>query len=79
MATVRIRTQQLTVHAILGATLAYVNGGNPAAGGSAAVASEAAATYLKPTNTKTKKNTRMPMENLKPTACLKRLKPKFEI
>nr|WP_228198633.1 polymorphic toxin-type HINT domain-containing protein [Acinetobacter baylyi] len=33
-------------HAILGAALAYVNNGNPAAGGSAAVASEAAAGYL---------------------------------
>ena len=33
-------------HAILGATLAYLNGGNPAAGGSAAVASEAAADYF---------------------------------
>ncbi|MEG2263672.1 MAG: VENN motif pre-toxin domain-containing protein [Acinetobacter sp.] len=33
-------------HAILGATLAYVNGGNPAAGGTAAVASEAAANYF---------------------------------
>ena len=31
---------------ILGATLAYLNGGNPAAGGSAAVASEAAADYF---------------------------------
>ncbi len=37
---------QLTAHAILGATLAYVNGGNPAAGGSAAVAAESAADYL---------------------------------
>ena len=37
---------QMVSHAILGATLAYVNGGNPAAGGSAAVASEAAATYF---------------------------------
>ncbi len=37
---------QLVSHAILGAALAYVNGGNPAAGGSAAVASEAAASYL---------------------------------
>jgi len=33
-------------HAILGATLAYINGGDPTAGGSAAVASEAAATYF---------------------------------
>ena len=33
-------------HAILGATLAYINGGDPTAGGSAAVASEAAAIYL---------------------------------
>lgn len=33
-------------HAILGATLAYINGGDPTAGGSAAVASEAAANYL---------------------------------
>lgn len=33
-------------HAILGAALAYVNNGNPTTGGSAAVASEAAATYL---------------------------------
>nr|WP_252053504.1 VENN motif pre-toxin domain-containing protein [Acinetobacter silvestris] len=39
-------TAQLVSHAILGATLAYVNGGNLAAGGSAAVASEAAATYF---------------------------------
>ena len=37
---------QLASHAILGATLAYLNGGNPAAGGSAAVASEAAADYF---------------------------------
>nr|WP_313738109.1 VENN motif pre-toxin domain-containing protein [Acinetobacter sp.] len=37
---------QLASHAILGAALAYVNGGNPAAGGSAAVASEAAAAYF---------------------------------
>ncbi len=37
---------QLVNHAILGAALAYVNGGNPTAGGSAAVASEAAADYL---------------------------------
>lgn len=37
---------QLTAHAILGATLAYINGGDPLAGGSAAVASEAAATYF---------------------------------
>ena len=33
-------------HAILGKALAYVNGGNPAAGGSAAVAAESAAIYL---------------------------------
>jgi len=37
---------QLVSHAILGATLAYINGGDPTAGGSAAVASEAAATYF---------------------------------
>nr|WP_174506363.1 VENN motif pre-toxin domain-containing protein [Acinetobacter sp. Marseille-Q1620] len=37
---------QLVSHAILGAVLAYVNNGNPAEGGSAAVASEAAAIYL---------------------------------
>ncbi len=37
---------QMVSHAILGAALAYVNNGNPAAGGSAAVASEAAAGYL---------------------------------
>ena len=37
---------QLVSHAILGATLAYINGGDPTAGGSAAVASEAAANYL---------------------------------
>lgn len=37
---------QMVSHAILGATLAYVNGGNPAVVGSAAVASEAAATYF---------------------------------
>ncbi|WP_228267834.1 VENN motif pre-toxin domain-containing protein [Acinetobacter sp. TUM15064] len=37
---------QLVSHAILGATLAYINGGDPTAGGSAAVASEAAAIYL---------------------------------
>ena len=37
---------QLAAHAILGATLAYINGGDPTAGGSAAVASEAAANYL---------------------------------
>nr|WP_254617557.1 hypothetical protein [Acinetobacter lactucae] len=30
----------------MGATLAYLNGGNPAAGGSAAVVSEAAADYF---------------------------------
>ncbi|WP_436897341.1 hemagglutinin repeat-containing protein [Acinetobacter gyllenbergii] len=40
------KAAQLVSHAILGATLAYVNSGNPAAGGSAAVASEAAADYL---------------------------------
>ncbi|MDV8157998.1 DNA/RNA non-specific endonuclease [Acinetobacter bereziniae] len=40
------KAAQLAAHAILGAALAYVNGGNPAAGGSAAVASEAAADYL---------------------------------
>nr|WP_227604701.1 VENN motif pre-toxin domain-containing protein [Acinetobacter sp. TGL-Y2] len=40
------KVAQLAAHAILGATLAFVNGGNPAAGGSAAVASEAAATYF---------------------------------
>lgn len=33
-------------HAILGATLAYINSGNPTAGGSAAIASEAEAIYL---------------------------------
>ncbi|MEF9956283.1 MAG: hypothetical protein RR767_03695 [Acinetobacter sp.] len=37
---------QMASHAILGATLAYINGGDPTAGGSAAVASEAAATYF---------------------------------
>ncbi|HHW52697.1 MAG TPA: glycohydrolase toxin TNT-related protein [Acinetobacter towneri] len=37
---------QLVSHAILGATLAYINGGDPTAGGSAAIASEAAANYL---------------------------------
>ena len=37
---------QLAAHAILGATLAYINGGDPTAGGSAAVASEAAANYF---------------------------------
>ncbi|MEG0292629.1 MAG: EndoU domain-containing protein, partial [Anaerovoracaceae bacterium] len=37
---------QMVSHAILGAALAYVNGGDPTAGGSAAVASEAAADYL---------------------------------
>ena len=37
---------QLVSHAILGATLAYINGGDPTAGGSSAVASEAAANYL---------------------------------
>lgn len=37
---------QLASHAILGAVLAYVNNGDPAAGGSAAVASEAAANYF---------------------------------
>ncbi|HFX6379769.1 TPA: VENN motif pre-toxin domain-containing protein, partial [Acinetobacter baumannii] len=40
------KAAQLVSHAILGATLAYLNGGNPAAGGSAAVASEAAADYF---------------------------------
>lgn len=40
------KAAQLASHAILGATLAYLNGGNPAAGGSAAVASEAAADYF---------------------------------
>ncbi|WP_174492312.1 hemagglutinin repeat-containing protein [Acinetobacter sp. Marseille-Q1623] len=39
-------TAQMVSHAILGATLAYINGGNPAAGGTAAVASEAAANYF---------------------------------
>ena len=37
---------QLVSHAILGATLAYINGGDPTAGGSAVVASEAVAIYL---------------------------------
>ncbi|TCB30223.1 hypothetical protein E0H86_10115 [Acinetobacter sp. ANC 4635] len=37
---------QLASHVILGAVLAYVNNGDPAAGGSAAVASEAAANYF---------------------------------
>ncbi|WP_257223058.1 VENN motif pre-toxin domain-containing protein [Acinetobacter sp. YH12126] len=37
---------QMVAHALLGATLAYINGGDPTAGGSAAVASEAAAMYL---------------------------------
>ena len=37
---------QMASHAILGAVLAYANNGNPTAGGSAAVASEAAATYF---------------------------------
>lgn len=37
---------QLVSHVILAATLAYINGGDPTAGGSAAVASEAAANYL---------------------------------
>lgn len=37
---------QLVSHAILGATLAYINGGDPTAGGSAAVASEAAAMHF---------------------------------
>jgi len=37
---------QLVSHAILGATLVYINGGDPTAGGSVAVASEAAANYL---------------------------------
>lgn len=40
------KAAQLASHAILGAVLAYVNNGNPAAGGSAAVASETAADYL---------------------------------
>lgn len=40
------KAAQLASHAILGATLAYLNDGNPAAGGGAAVASEAAADYL---------------------------------
>lgn len=40
------KAAQLASHAILGATLAYLNGGNPAAGGSVAVASEAAADYF---------------------------------
>ena len=37
---------QMVSHAVLDAALAYVNGGNLAAGGSATVASEAAATYF---------------------------------
>ncbi|KQG94627.1 hypothetical protein APC57_10570 [Acinetobacter baumannii] len=40
------KAAQLASHAILGTTLAYLNGGNPAAGGSTAVASEAAADYF---------------------------------
>ncbi|MDS7958257.1 MULTISPECIES: hemagglutinin repeat-containing protein [unclassified Acinetobacter] len=40
------KAAQMASHAILGAVLAYVNNGNPAAGGSAAVASETAADYL---------------------------------
>lgn len=42
----KITVAQLVSHAILGATLVYINGGDPTAGGSAAVASEAAANYL---------------------------------
>ena len=37
---------QMVAHALLGATLAYINGGDPTAGGSAAVASEAAVMYF---------------------------------
>ena len=40
------KAAQLAAHAILGAALAYVNGGNAGAGGSAAVAAESAADYL---------------------------------
>ena len=40
------QTAQLLSHAILGATLAYVNGGNAGSGAVAAVGSEAAALYL---------------------------------
>ncbi|HEE5794918.1 TPA: hypothetical protein ACGDVI_002736 [Acinetobacter baumannii] len=40
------KAAQLASHAILGTTLAYLNGGNPAAGGSTTVASEAAADYF---------------------------------
>ena len=49
---------QLVSHAILGATLAYVNGGNPAAGGS-----EAAASYLTNQYKDNAENTKTRMEN----------------
>ncbi|MFC3873935.1 HNH/endonuclease VII fold putative polymorphic toxin, partial [Neisseria musculi] len=39
-------TAQLAGHFLLGATLAYINGGDPLSGGSAAVAAEKAAQYL---------------------------------
>ncbi|MFC5921660.1 VENN motif pre-toxin domain-containing protein [Neisseria weixii] len=39
-------TAQLVGHFVLGATLAYINGGDPLSGGSAAVAAEKAAQYL---------------------------------
>ena len=38
--------EQLVAHAILGATLAYINGGNVTAGAASAVAAEASASYL---------------------------------
>ncbi|RPD86152.1 hypothetical protein EGK75_08420 [Neisseria weixii] len=39
-------TAQLVGHFVLGATLAYINGGDPLSGGSAAVAAEKSAQYL---------------------------------
>lgn len=39
-------TAQLVGHFVLGATLSYINGGDPLSGGSAAVAAEKAAQYL---------------------------------
>ncbi len=55
-------TAQMVSHAILGATLAYINGGNSAAGGSAAVASEAAS-YLTNQYKDNAENTKTRMEN----------------
>lgn len=71
-------TAQMVSHAILGATLAYVNGGNSAVGGGAAVASEAAASYLTNQYKDNAENTKTRMENSNRIYYQKMSKPKYE-